>query len=409
MINSTFALNSILADGNVVRLRWGRKTENPAAATPAETKPEVKPEPVPQTIAPAKPARVERSGALITWKPTLAQEMNGDDENWEKRYGENGNPFRTAFLPENISFQNGVMSLRLNARTSGEYRTIDKYGYGYYEARIKFASGSGLVSGSFFTFTGTYGKPDHHEIDVEPLGKDCTEIQTNYYTRGQGHHEELVPLGFDGCAAFHNYGFKWAPKELVFYVDGKAVRTITDNSVPTREGQIMANIWAGTNEVNDWLGQYRNESAVAQYDWIRYSTLDKIPAKQTEPVQTNEGNETVIAASNSTGKAASASLVSVKPTGKADADRSPEVAITVRIKKLPANARTLQSFIRTNRDWPADQVSTGGKPSGDFTFRAYVNSANPKSPFYINVLDDNDKVIGRIPSGEAMLQIPFPR
>ncbi|MDI6731695.1 MAG: family 16 glycosylhydrolase, partial [Candidatus Margulisbacteria bacterium] len=208
--------------------------------------------------------------------------------NWNHQTAVNWNLSDCGLQPDNVQFGNGIMSLTLDnigcpqacdgkPYASAEYRTTQEvFSYGLYETRMRAAEGFGLVS-SFFVYTGTYGQPSHHEIDFEVLGKDCSMVQTNYYVEGRGHHEQMIPLGFDACQEFHNYGFAWQTDSLVFYIDGKEVRRITENSatpareIPFKPGKIMVNLWPGIG-VDSWLGSftYQGHSISAQYDWIRY-------------------------------------------------------------------------------------------------------------------------------------------
>jgi beta-glucanase (GH16 family) len=161
-----------------------------------------------------------------------------------------------------------------NPYASGEYRTISEtFGYGYYEVSMMGTAGEGLMGGSFFVYTGIYGQPSHQEIDFEILGKDCS-IQTNYYSSGQGGHEQIIHPAFDACNEFHRYGFRWAPDSLTFYIDGEEVRTVTSN-IPGGQTRIMSNMWPGTTTVDAWLGHFTYQGPQQfQVDWIRYSTLE---------------------------------------------------------------------------------------------------------------------------------------
>lgn len=247
--------------------------------------------PQPQTNPSSTPAP---ANALITWTPTLVQNMDRHDStNWEMANWSNGNPFATTWQPDNITFNNGIMTITLDNAgcprgcdgkpyASGEYRTRQEvYGYGYYEVRMKGAAGNGLVGGTFFIYRGVYGQPSHDEIDFEILGKDCNAIQTNYYVEGRGGHEQMINLDFNACESFNNYGIKWSADSLIFYVNGKEVRRINEDpataahEIPYRPGKIMVNFWPGTSEVNGWLnGPFKYSAPLSvQYDWIKYSPL----------------------------------------------------------------------------------------------------------------------------------------
>jgi beta-glucanase (GH16 family) len=244
-----------------------------------------------------KPQKESKANALITWTPTLIQNMDShDSKNWEMANWSNGDPFANTWQPDNITFNNGIMTITLDNKgcpqscdgkpyASGEYRTkSENYGYGYYEARMKPAQGSGLMAGSFFIYRGVYGQTSHDEIDIEFLGKDpnCQTLQLNYYVEGRGGHEKIVQLPFNACQEFHNYGFKWTKEALIWYVDGKEVHQAAENpdtpehEIPYRPGKIMVNFWPGTSELIGWLGRftYPGHPLQAQYDWIKYSTLE---------------------------------------------------------------------------------------------------------------------------------------
>ncbi|MFA6170536.1 MAG: family 16 glycosylhydrolase [Candidatus Margulisiibacteriota bacterium] len=220
----------------------------------------------------------------------MAQEMNAPESAWDIRNGANGpETFGSIFQPSMVDFQDGVLQLSLDRcrsnckgfpYASGEYRTRGTdYSYGYYEWRMKPASAQGIMGGSGFVFSGTWGEASHREIDFEFIGNQSNMVETNYYFAGSGknsENKEDIPLNFDPTKDFHNYGFRWAPNDLTFYVDGQPVRHVTTN-IPNGETQIMANIWKGSTkpDIIGWLGEvYSGGRQIAFYDWIRYSTLE---------------------------------------------------------------------------------------------------------------------------------------
>ena len=235
-------------------------------------------------------------GCLITWPPTLVQEMTSDDAiNWEKSNWSNGDPFNCTWQPDNIVFRDGIMISVLDdvgcpvscddkPYASGEYRTRQEiYNFGYYEARMKPAAGDGIVS-SFFVYTGTWGLASHHEIDFEFLGKDCTAAQINYYVEGRGGHERTIGLGFNACEEFHNYGFRWDEGSIGWYADGVEIHSVEEDpltptiDIPYQPTRIMVNFWPGIG-VDAWLNPftYPGYPIQAEYDWIKYSSLPDSP------------------------------------------------------------------------------------------------------------------------------------
>lgn len=203
---------------------------------------------------------------------------NGHSGNFEIANWTNGNMFNCYWRPNNINFNtgNGTMDITLTRDYSnetgfagGEYRTWQKYGFGYYSVCMKPAKCVGTVS-SFFTYT---NQPRWDEIDIEFLGKDTTKVQFNYYTNGVAGHEYLYDLGFDASKEFHEYGFLWKTDSIIWYVDGKAVYKATKD-IPQYPSQIMVNLWNGKG-VDDWLGVFNPDllPVTAQYKWMAFKAV----------------------------------------------------------------------------------------------------------------------------------------
>jgi hypothetical protein len=62
-----------------------------------------------------KPPKESTTNALITWTPTLIQNMDGhDSSHWEMANWSNGDPFANTWQPDNITFNNGIMTINLD-------------------------------------------------------------------------------------------------------------------------------------------------------------------------------------------------------------------------------------------------------------------------------------------------------
>jgi licheninase len=220
--------------------------------------------------------------------PGIFDQMNRFNSRiWHRANGwKNGDPFDNGWRNDHVLFRNGAMVLRLsNDRcpsacsgkpyVSGELRSNQSYRYGLLEGRIKVAKGPGTATSLFF-YTGTYGKTDHHEIDIEFLGKDTTKMQVNYYVRGQGKHEKIINLGFDASQGFHTYGIRWGKTSIQWTVNGRVVHTVTGSasSIPNKPAKIMMNLWPGIkrNDIIGWLGRFFYRKPIAAfYDWIKFT------------------------------------------------------------------------------------------------------------------------------------------
>lgn len=131
--------------------------------------------------------------------------------------------------------------------------------FGRIECLLKAAKGQGIVS-SFYLQS-----DDLDEIDLEWLGGDDTQFQSNFfskgntttYDRGEYHNVDSAPQD-----DFHNYTIVWTEEELVWYFDGTPVRTLkntTSSGYPQTPMYIKAGIWAGGDPSNEagtieWAG-----------------------------------------------------------------------------------------------------------------------------------------------------------
>ncbi len=198
---------------------------------------------------------------------------NSAPENfWARNDRGNGSPFNCAFARSNASIKDGLLTLLLTQTQTGfagaEYRSREKYSYGYYSVSFKPAKCSGVIS-SFFTYTGW----PWDEIDIEFLGNDTTRVQFNYYTNGKGGHEYVYILGFDASESFHEYGFDWQKDSITWYVDGRAVYRATKD-IPTTAGNIMMNLWNVDDSAKNWAGAFNEDQlpVYSQYQWIGYKS-----------------------------------------------------------------------------------------------------------------------------------------
>lgn len=163
------------------------------------------------------------------------------------------------------------------AISSAELYTGESYYYGRFEARVRFAPGSGVVS-SFFLWkdgsevSGTFW----NELDFEKLNADC-HLETNAFFGNPGAvHTQSTPLSQDLCGEFHTYKYEWTPESIAWFVDDVEVRRETgatavayaDNA--TAGMQIRFNVWPGDAS----FGGVFDPSIVPVYqyiDWVQYS------------------------------------------------------------------------------------------------------------------------------------------
>lgn len=200
---------------------------------------------------------------------------------WQEASWTNGGMFNAGFLPNHISFSAGVMTVKLDNTassgkpySSGEYRSLNTFGYGTFETNMVAAKASGTVS-SFFLYTGS----PWDEIDVEVLGKNTDQVQFNFFVNGVGGHEKVIDLGFDSASAFHKYAIEYGSGYINWYVDGvwkwgvnnTGFNAPAGTPMPSHPMQMMVNLWPGTG-VDGWLGAFTYTNPLyAKYDYLKFT------------------------------------------------------------------------------------------------------------------------------------------
>ncbi len=132
----------------------------------------------------------------------------------------------------------------------------ETFGYGRYEAIMRPARGSGLVT-AFFTYTGpTFGDP-HDEIDIEFLGSDTTRIHFNYFRNGERGSAATFDLPFDASRTDRLYAFEWRPDGITWFVENEAIYSTVagDGKVPVAAGKVIFSAWTGKPYMAAWHGE----------------------------------------------------------------------------------------------------------------------------------------------------------
>ena len=219
----------------------------------------------------------------------------------------NGDVFNVVWKSHNVHYENGIMRLGITEEkatawlndaevefdyTAGEARTQNYYHYGDYAVSMKPSANPGTAS-TFFICTGPYDTKDgvpnpHDEIDIEFLGKDTTHVQFNFFVDGVGGNEFMYDLGFDASEEYHEYGFRWEPDSITWFVDGAPVyKVTTDKSateaknlrvvdkLPSTAGRVLSNYWCGNERAWGWMGVYSGETHDngTSYQWMATSAV----------------------------------------------------------------------------------------------------------------------------------------
>ncbi len=203
---------------------------------------------------------------------------NFDGNRWQKA-GHDFPENAAQFTPDNAVVEGGFLKLRItntpnngHAYSAAEVYTNDQFTFGRFEARIRFAPGSGIVSSLF-----TYRDDANHgwnELDIENLGYITDGVQYNLISSPLGggaltYQPRVVKTGFSPTQEFHNYAIEWTPVDIRFYVDEK----LAWRDVQTRINQasrLRMNIWPTNNAKTTFAGPLDASKipAEAQYDWV---------------------------------------------------------------------------------------------------------------------------------------------
>jgi len=135
---------------------------------------------------------------------------------------------------------------------SGAIASVAAFGYGRFEAEIKAARGSGLVTGFFL-----HRAAPRQEIDVEIFGADPTQMLVNVYFNPGDDGAALafgyrgspirIPLGFDATRDFHRFAIDWHPERIAWLVDDRVVhvrRSWDPTPIPHLDMRLHCNLWA---------------------------------------------------------------------------------------------------------------------------------------------------------------------
>ena len=131
---------------------------------------------------------------------------------------------------------------------SGEAPTMSSKWYmmfGHYDVVMKAAPGTGIVSSLVLQ------SDDLDEVDLEWLGVDNTNVQSNYYGKGNTQvYDRGANLTNPGSQDnFHTYSVDWTADHITWSIDGKTLRTLTPQTAdkdqyPQSPMQLKIGSWA---------------------------------------------------------------------------------------------------------------------------------------------------------------------
>lgn len=149
--------------------------------------------------------------------------------------------------------QYGSNGVSLTVAKAGDAPTITSKWYimfGQVDAYIKAAPGAGIVS-SF-----VMQSDDLDEIDWEWLGADNTQVQSNYFGKGQTttYNRGAFHADAGNQGTFKKYTVIWTSTQIVWQIDGATVRVLNaadaQGQFPQTPMQIKLGAWSGGDPSN---------------------------------------------------------------------------------------------------------------------------------------------------------------
>ena len=161
---------------------------------------------------------------------------------------------------------------------TGEVQERAIYQYGYFEARMQAARGSGLING-FFLYDRNDETGERAEIDVEILGRDTRSVQFTHFI-DRSSKPTTVPLPFDAAEGEHIYAFEWEPDAIRWYVDGELMHEErgVELRIPEMPQGIYAHLW-GTDTLVDWAGAFEDSDEPRAMRISCFATAPEYPGE----------------------------------------------------------------------------------------------------------------------------------
>ncbi|KAL4893704.1 concanavalin A-like lectin/glucanase domain-containing protein [Aspergillus ambiguus] len=200
----------------------------------------------------------------------------------------------------------------------GDAPTIDTNFYflfGKAEVVMKAAPGTGIVSSIVLE------SDVLDEIDWEALGGDNTQIQTNYFGKGDtSSYDRATYVGVAGGPQndFHTYTVDWSKDQIQWSIDGNVVRTLayTDakggSRFPQTPMRLRLGIWAGGDPDNaqgtiEWAGGATDYSQAPFSMYVKSVRIENSMPADSYTYSDNSGSWQSIQTKGGSGGTSSAS------------------------------------------------------------------------------------------------------
>ena len=269
----------------IVSLVRGKYNNGTGYATADAVKFEAAPTYTPAPAPPASNPAPDPSYLPEGYELAFSDDFNGtslDTSVWDHQDGTYYvNGYTGAYRPENVTVSDGTCKIAMKKESYGgaQYTTggiISKpsFGFGYYEARLKFSgTGSGFHQ-SFWLYTNIGNREttqdSYDEVDI--IETDSSNVNNYYITYHDWHwlssaHDAYSVASVNTSSLsdnYHTFGALYTNTEVKFYLDGSLVGSRNISSIQKNRNSIRLNNVVYQPVVDTYLpGEY-------DIDWVRY-------------------------------------------------------------------------------------------------------------------------------------------
>ncbi|KAL4809277.1 concanavalin A-like lectin/glucanase domain-containing protein [Aspergillus unguis] len=280
-----------------------------------------------------------------------------------------------------VSF--GPDGAEFTVNKKGDAPTIETDSYiffGKVEVEMKAAPGTGIVS------TIVIESDVLDEIDWETLGGDTTQVQTNYFGKGDTSSYDRATFATVQTPqeVFHTYTITWSPDEISWLVDGNNVRTLTraeakdGTRFPQTPSRVRIGIWAGGDSDNspgtiEWAGGETDYSAAPFTMYIKSVNIENTHPGNEYSYSDNSGDWQSIDVDNSKPESSSSKSESSTSTETSTSSTSSET-------ETKTDSESSSSTTTTDSETDSPTSTSASSTSSDSSSSSSSESSGSASP-----------------------------
>ncbi|KAH2522286.1 copper resistance protein [Aspergillus fumigatus] len=271
----------------------------------------------------------------------------------------------------------GPQGAEFTVAKQGDAPTIDTdfyFFFGKAEVVMKAAPGTGVVSSIVLE------SDDLDEVDWEVLGGDTTQVQTNYFGKGDTTTYDrgtYVPVATPQ-ETFHTYTIDWTKDAVTWSIDGAVVRTLTYNDAkggtrfPQTPMRLRLGSWAGGDPSNpkgtiEWAGGLTDYSAGPYTMYVKSVRIENANPAESYTYSDNSGSWQSIKFDGSVDISSSSSVTSsttsTASSASSTSSKTPSTStLATSTKATPTPSGTSSG---SNSSSSAEPTTTGGSGSSN--------------------------------------------